>query len=293
MHVYGLVGPSNKADITKQSNSMLNKSSSSSDSNNNHKHLKSASEHTHLNTASHELTFNILTAGLILFLTAFSFQRVVILTELSNKQQSHISNYSFAYAYLFFVVSLLLNLLFMARTFAGYSKSYKDKFARRHLASCRAMLARALCIVGIKVIFHMVLESYVPLRASPIFVSYADMTLVNIYLNQLRDKRISAKSEGDLNRCIGFNYAAWVAFTVLVSVLQRNFPFLTASQLYWHGLTLAFFLAKIWMYNRVNESKFNLSKQLFSLVKSNDYYFLFMPIRMYGLFRIVVWFDLS
>jgi len=127
----------------------------------------------------------------------------------------------------------------------------------------------------------------------PLLATYIDVLLINIYFNQLRDTT-TTKCEHILNKCIGFNYLAWVIFTVVMSLTCEpyNVKFLTVSQLYWHGVTCAFLCAKILIYNRAHQQSKFTSKKLFLLVKSNDYYFVLIPFRLYGLFRIFGWFDL-
>jgi hypothetical protein len=150
-----------------------------------------------------------------------------------------------------------------------------------------------------QILSHLFVETFLTKTASsrPLLATYIDVLLINIYLNQLRDTIATTKCEHILNKCIGFNYLAWVGFTIIMSVSCEacNVSFLTISQLYWHGVTCAFLCLKILIYNRFirrqTESKFTC-KKLFVLVKSNDYYFVFIPLRLYGLFKIFGWFDL-
>ena len=150
-----------------------------------------------------------------------------------------------------------------------------------------------------QILSHLFVETFLTKTASsrPLLATYIDVLLINIFLNQLRDTIATTKCEHILNKCIGFNYLAWVVFTIVMSVLCEacNVSFLTISQLYWHGVTCAFLCLKILIYNRFvrrqTESKFTL-KKLFVLVKSNDYYFVFIPLRLFGLFKIFGWFNL-
>ena len=161
---------------------------------------------------TYEQTFSVLTTLLILFLTIMSFKRVGMAWQ--DLDLNNFRNQILIGAYFIFVAMLLVNLFLLLNAFSSYSKRYREKFIRRHLTSRYTIFTHFSCVVGAKIIFHLLLEIYLdsslPRKVCPIFVSYCDMTLLNIFLNQLREKNISSKSEKDLNKCLGFNYLIWV-----------------------------------------------------------------------------------
>ena len=241
--------------------------------------LNDRKDHSNINRSKSDMAFYACVFSLIVFLTTYSYKRIVLDNFYTGE------NLSFAYIYTGFLICMLGNLVYLLRLSGDHVQILKDN--RPWCLSVGLML---LLIASLKVLFHYLLENYfadtVPRSLHPVFTCYYDILSINIFLDRFWPKSLKCKEL--LNQYLGLNYMVWIFFTVFLCVWAQNMRFLTFSQLYWHGLTIAFVLLKSAVSNKRLPCGLDLLL-VFDLVRSNEYYFVLIPLRLYGVFKIAGW----